>query len=192
MPSGLSQRGLAFMERTDGIRRDKIRGKQCITTGSWGQAQFDSRSRSHSLDVFTVHIPSSTYPHNPYAAYFSCLFAVISRVRLLLTTFRRRDHRPSLNSESRSVSVQHRLQKTMEYKPQEPTSPAIQPRIIIHGGAGNITPASVTPELYREFRDALLTIVSTHLLGGQSGLSHCDRAMLLLQYHTHGLDKVPT
>ncbi|KAM7208384.1 Nucleophile aminohydrolase [Naviculisporaceae sp. PSN 640] len=48
----------------------------------------------------------------------------------------------------------------MEYKPQQPTSLAIQPRIIIHGGAGNITPTSVTPELYREFRDAILTIVS--------------------------------
>ncbi|KAM7196978.1 Nucleophile aminohydrolase [Rhypophila sp. PSN 637] len=48
----------------------------------------------------------------------------------------------------------------MEYKPQKPTSPAIEPRIIIHGGAGNITPTSVTPELYRQFCNAILTIVS--------------------------------
>ncbi|KAK0616477.1 nucleophile aminohydrolase [Immersiella caudata] len=51
----------------------------------------------------------------------------------------------------------------MDYKPQRPTSPAVKPRVIIHGGAGNITPASLSPERYKEFRDSLLTIVSkTH------------------------------
>ncbi|KAH6640356.1 nucleophile aminohydrolase [Chaetomium tenue] len=50
----------------------------------------------------------------------------------------------------------------MEYKPQPPSplGPRIQPRVIIHGGAGNITPATLTPERYAEFRTALLTIIS--------------------------------
>ncbi|KAK4237160.1 hypothetical protein C8A03DRAFT_16258 [Achaetomium macrosporum] len=51
----------------------------------------------------------------------------------------------------------------MEYKPQPPSGPKLQPRLIIHGGAGNITPATLTPDRYKEFRVALLTIVSkTH------------------------------
>ncbi|KAK3901911.1 hypothetical protein C8A05DRAFT_15977, partial [Staphylotrichum tortipilum] len=45
--------------------------------------------------------------------------------------------------------------------PSPPPSPSkIQPRLIIHGGAGNITPSTLTPERYAEFRAALLTIVS--------------------------------
>ncbi|KAH6843260.1 nucleophile aminohydrolase [Chaetomium sp. MPI-CAGE-AT-0009] len=50
----------------------------------------------------------------------------------------------------------------MEYKPQTPfpPSPQLQPRLIIHGGAGNITPATLTPQRYAEFRTALLTIIS--------------------------------
>ncbi|KAH6618230.1 nucleophile aminohydrolase [Chaetomium sp. MPI-SDFR-AT-0129] len=49
----------------------------------------------------------------------------------------------------------------MEYKRLQPASPAkIQPRLIIHGGAGNITPANLTPDRYAEFRAALLTIIS--------------------------------
>jgi len=47
----------------------------------------------------------------------------------------------------------------MEYKRQEPSPPRVQPRLIIHGGAGNITPATLTPERYAKFRTALLTIV---------------------------------
>ncbi|KAK4128023.1 asparaginase [Parathielavia appendiculata] len=51
----------------------------------------------------------------------------------------------------------------MEYKPQIPSHPRLQPRLIIHGGAGNITPATLNPSRYAEFRAALLTIVSkTH------------------------------
>jgi L-asparaginase len=47
----------------------------------------------------------------------------------------------------------------MEYKAQQPSRPKLQPRLIIHGGAGNITPATLTPDRYKEFRVALLTIV---------------------------------
>ncbi|KAI1073789.1 N-terminal nucleophile aminohydrolase [Whalleya microplaca] len=47
----------------------------------------------------------------------------------------------------------------MEY--QRPSStPQLKPRLIIHGGAGNITPEKLGPEGYAEYREALLTIVS--------------------------------
>lgn len=62
----------------------------------------------------------------------------------------------------------------MEYKPQPSTTSGhvrVQPRLIIHGGAGNITPASLGPELYAAYRSSLLTIVSkahTYLTTPQS------------------------
>ena len=48
----------------------------------------------------------------------------------------------------------------MEYKQQTTTDARFTPRIIIHGGAGNITPANLRPDKYKEHRDALLDIVS--------------------------------
>ncbi|KAH8902104.1 asparaginase [Coniochaeta sp. PMI_546] len=48
----------------------------------------------------------------------------------------------------------------MEYKPQYQTKPKITPRLIIHGGAGNIKPSTVPPERRAAFRAALLDIVS--------------------------------
>ncbi|KAL2187678.1 N-terminal nucleophile aminohydrolase [Thermothelomyces heterothallicus CBS 203.75] len=48
----------------------------------------------------------------------------------------------------------------MEYKRQQASSPKVPPRLIIHGGAGNITPSNLTPDRYAEFRTALLTIIS--------------------------------
>jgi hypothetical protein len=56
----------------------------------------------------------------------------------------------------------------MEYKPQpqpqpHPLSPIIPPRLILHGGAGNITPSNLPPPLYKQYRDAMLTILAdTH------------------------------
>lgn len=47
----------------------------------------------------------------------------------------------------------------MEYKQQSPL-PRTAPRLIIHGGAGNVTPATVPPEKYALYREALLTIAS--------------------------------
>lgn len=47
----------------------------------------------------------------------------------------------------------------MDYKtPQQPRPKAV-PRLIIHGGAGNIQPDNMSPEKYRQYREALLTIV---------------------------------
>lgn len=48
----------------------------------------------------------------------------------------------------------------MEYRKQ-PAGPHVnvKPRLIIHGGAGNITPEKLGPEKYRQYQHALLTIV---------------------------------
>ncbi|KAI1481031.1 N-terminal nucleophile aminohydrolase [Daldinia eschscholtzii] len=49
----------------------------------------------------------------------------------------------------------------MEFKRQsERNATQVKPRLIIHGGAGNITPEKLGPEKYQEYRRALLTIVS--------------------------------
>ncbi|KAI0827820.1 N-terminal nucleophile aminohydrolase [Hypoxylon sp. FL0890] len=50
----------------------------------------------------------------------------------------------------------------MEYKQQQPrqTGTQIKARLIIHGGAGNITPEKLGLEKYKQYRHALLTIVS--------------------------------
>ncbi len=48
----------------------------------------------------------------------------------------------------------------MEYKSQHQTKPIIKPRLIIHGGAGNIKPSTVPPEKWAAYRAALLDIVS--------------------------------
>ncbi|RMY79857.1 hypothetical protein D0862_12989, partial [Hortaea werneckii] len=46
------------------------------------------------------------------------------------------------------------MQHPMNEKP-----PPIRPRIIIHGGAGNITPSNLPPSLYNTYRQALLKIL---------------------------------
>lgn len=51
---------------------------------------------------------------------------------------------------------------TMEYKRPQPTSrPKIKPRLIIHGGAGNIKPTNLTPERYQAVRKSMLGMVSS-------------------------------
>lgn len=52
----------------------------------------------------------------------------------------------------------------MEYKRQDPTAVKVKPRLIIHGGAGNIKPSNLAPPEYEGYRHALLTIVSHHPL----------------------------
>ncbi|KAH6685079.1 L-asparaginase [Plectosphaerella plurivora] len=44
----------------------------------------------------------------------------------------------------------------MDYRRQT----SIKPRIIVHGGAGNLTPSTLPQELYQEYRRALLSILS--------------------------------
>jgi len=49
----------------------------------------------------------------------------------------------------------------MEYK--KPPSSSITPRLIIHGGAGNILPSNLPPQKYKAYHDSLLRILShTH------------------------------
>jgi L-asparaginase len=45
----------------------------------------------------------------------------------------------------------------MEYKEHQPK---MQPRIVIHGGAGNIVRRNFPQEKYKAYREALLTIAS--------------------------------
>lgn len=47
----------------------------------------------------------------------------------------------------------------MEYKHQSPAAVKVKPRLIIHGGAGNIKPSNLAPPEYEAYRRALLTIV---------------------------------
>jgi L-asparaginase len=49
----------------------------------------------------------------------------------------------------------------MEYKHQlEPNQGSITPRLIIHGGAGNILPSNLSPQRYKAFHDSLLKILA--------------------------------
>lgn len=50
--------------------------------------------------------------------------------------------------------------ENMEYKRLQ-SSPQIKPRLIIHGGAGNIKPTNLTPERYEAVRRSLLGMVCT-------------------------------
>lgn len=47
----------------------------------------------------------------------------------------------------------------MEYKRPAQSSPTLKPRLIIHGGAGNIKPTNLTPERYKAIRESLLRMV---------------------------------
>lgn len=53
---------------------------------------------------------------------------------------------------------------SMNYEKQAPShcSIKVQPRIVIHGGAGNIVRKNFPEEKYKAYRSALLTIVRPH------------------------------
>ncbi len=48
----------------------------------------------------------------------------------------------------------------MQYEKQAPSPPAFKPRVVIHGGAGNIVRSGYPVEKYQQYRRALLEIVS--------------------------------
>jgi L-asparaginase len=52
----------------------------------------------------------------------------------------------------------------MEYAEKNHGAWRFKPRLIIHGGAGNILRDKVSPEKYEAYRHALLTIVSFLIL----------------------------
>lgn len=47
----------------------------------------------------------------------------------------------------------------MEYKQQQPYSSKNKPRLVIHGGAGNIVRHGFPASKYKQYRSALLSIV---------------------------------
>lgn len=70
----------------------------------------------------------------------------------------------------------------MEYK----TKPLhkITPRLIIHGGAGNILPSNLPPARYKQYHSSLLTILSNahhYLLEGHDALDTVTYAVVLLE-----------
>lgn len=63
----------------------------------------------------------------------------------------------------RDDSTREKEVRKMEYKRQSPAAVKVKPRLIIHGGAGNIKPSNLQPPEYAEYRHALLTIVSSNI-----------------------------
>jgi L-asparaginase len=63
----------------------------------------------------------------------------------------------------------------MDYKKP---SPSITPRLIIHGGAGNILPSNLPPKKYKDYRDSLLKILSAshHFLTSPSSFPLAPRS----------------
>lgn len=48
----------------------------------------------------------------------------------------------------------------MEYKAQRQSTFKVKPRLIIHGGAGNIQRRNYTPDKLQAYRTALIDVVS--------------------------------
>jgi L-asparaginase len=59
----------------------------------------------------------------------------------------------------------------MEYRVQEQSIPRLKPRLIIHGGAGNIQRDTYPPEQFRAYRKALIDIVSSYIVARQAPYS---------------------
>lgn len=73
----------------------------------------------------------------------------------------------------------------MEYKQQLPSKPSsVAPRLIIHGGAGNILPSNLSPERYTQFHDSLLSIlaIAHHFLTSSSSSSALDTVTLAVTH----------
>ncbi|KAK2597513.1 hypothetical protein N8I77_012295 [Diaporthe amygdali] len=73
----------------------------------------------------------------------------------------------------------------MEYK-RPLSSPKIKPRLIIHGGAGNIKPTNLTPERYEAVRKSLLGMIAKthtymHAASPPSALQVATYAVTLLE-----------
>lgn len=66
----------------------------------------------------------------------------------------------------------------------EKKKPVTTPRLIIHGGAGNILPSNFPPSKYKQYHHALLTIVSqtyAYLLSGHDALDTVSFAVTKLE-----------
>lgn len=51
-----------------------------------------------------------------------------------------------------------------EHRLQQQSTPKVKPRLIIHGGAGNIHRNTYPPEKFQAYRRTLVDIVSLHIL----------------------------
>jgi L-asparaginase len=51
----------------------------------------------------------------------------------------------------------------MDSKMHNTASSPFKPRLIIHGGAGNIQPHNIPPKIYESYRTSLLSIASLRL-----------------------------
>jgi L-asparaginase len=89
----------------------------------------------------------------------------------------------------------------MDYKiPAKTSGKKLTPRIIIHGGAGNITPSNLPKHLYVQFHSSLLTIVAKshhYLLAGHDALDTVSFAVEQLENNPlfnsgKGMSKPPT
>lgn len=73
----------------------------------------------------------------------------------------------------------------MKYQvPSAQSSSKLTPRLIIHGGAGNITPTNLPKQLYVQYHSSLLTILAqTHhyLLSGHDALDTVTYAVEQLE-----------
>ncbi|KAH8816038.1 nucleophile aminohydrolase [Xylogone sp. PMI_703] len=80
----------------------------------------------------------------------------------------------------------------MEYKAQpNPNSSRITPRLIIHGGAGNILPSNLPPAKYKAYHDSLLHIVSTTHYYFQNPQSQSHSALDTVAYAVTLLENNP-
>jgi L-asparaginase len=66
---------------------------------------------------------------------------------------------------------------------EKPTHPKLHPRIILHGGCGNISRSNLPPSLWHAHRSALLSILrsATHSLATDSALSIATQTVSLLE-----------
>jgi L-asparaginase len=79
----------------------------------------------------------------------------------------------------------------MEYKPQ--SKPSIAPRLVIHGGAGNILPVNLPPARYKQYHDSLLHILCTahHYLTQPSSSSSPTTSLDAVTYAVTLLENNP-
>ncbi|KAI1011522.1 hypothetical protein LB504_002706 [Fusarium proliferatum] len=67
---------------------------------------------------------------------------------------------PYMPSQQATSDISKMTSRAMEYRVQEQTTPRLKPRLIIHGGAGNIQRDTYPPEQFRAYRKALIDIVT--------------------------------
>jgi hypothetical protein len=57
----------------------------------------------------------------------------------------------------------NKIEPSILYQHNMAEPPEVKPRLVIHGGAGNIHPDTYPPEKFQAYRKALVDIVRSHL-----------------------------